>query len=82
MLILIEQALQAGVESVVLVVNPHDAQEYREFFNTQLPPTLFHALTPAAQSYAKRIIDLGRQVGVGGPGACRRDCLIDCDHRM
>ena len=61
MLISVEQALQAGVESVVLVVNPHDAQEYRDFFSQPLAPTLFHALTPAAQAYSRRIVDMGRQ---------------------
>jgi hypothetical protein len=82
-LILVEQALSAGVDEVVLIVNEHDQADYEQFFNDPLPPSVFHSLPPASQAYAQRLLDMGRQVRIVVQaslevGSGFSSCTVDC----
>ena len=48
-LILVEQALAAGVDEVILIVNEVDKPDYEQFFKEPLPPSVFHSLPPSSQ---------------------------------
>jgi hypothetical protein len=63
-LILVEQALQAGIDRVVLVVAAHTRSEFEMFFSWPVGPELFNALPPAAQAYSDRIREMGQRVTI------------------
>jgi UTP-glucose-1-phosphate uridylyltransferase/mevalonate kinase len=61
-LINIEEAVEAGIEQVIVVVQPEDLSIYSRLFHEKLSPENFHRLSDAAQRYAKRINDIGTKV--------------------
>jgi UTP-glucose-1-phosphate uridylyltransferase/mevalonate kinase len=61
-LLIVEEALEAGIEEVVIVVQENDLDDFRSFFNTQISIENFNKLSPAAQDYARRILEMGRRV--------------------
>lgn len=61
-LILVEQALQAGMEKVVLVVAPHAQAEFEMFFSWPVAPEVYNTLPPSAQAYSDRIREMGERV--------------------
>ncbi len=61
-LLVVEEALDAGIEEVVIVVQDHDLEEFRSFFNAQVSIENYNKLSPASQAYAQRIVQIGRRV--------------------
>jgi UTP-glucose-1-phosphate uridylyltransferase/mevalonate kinase len=85
-LLIVEEALEAGIEEVVLVVQEEDLHEFRSFFNAQVSIENYNKLSPASQAYARRILDIGRHVrfvtqttqeGFGHAVYCARAVLGD-----
>jgi UTP-glucose-1-phosphate uridylyltransferase/mevalonate kinase len=83
-LLIVEEALDAGIEEVVIVVQEDDLKEFRSFFNTQVSIENYNKLPPESQAYARRILDIGRRVqfvtqdtqqGFGHAVFCARDAL-------
>ena len=67
-LVLVEEVVAAGLEEVILVVQPQDLEAFRSLFQEPLPPELDEKLPPALQAYAQRILDLGRRVSFVAQG--------------
>ena len=63
-LVNVEEAIDAGLEEVVIIVQPEDKAIYTRLFHEKLSPENFHRLSPEAQAYAKRILDIGIKVKV------------------
>jgi len=61
-LLIVEEALQAGVEEVILIVQENDLQAFQDFFNTQITIENFNKLPVHFQDYARRILEIGRRV--------------------
>src|SRR5512136_3111324 len=61
-LLIVEEALDAGMEEVVIVVQEEDLDDFRSFFNTQISIENFNKLSRPAQEYARRILEIGRHV--------------------
>jgi UTP-glucose-1-phosphate uridylyltransferase/mevalonate kinase len=61
-LLIVEEALDAGIEEVVLVVQEEDLEEFRSFFNAQISIENYNKLSRSAQEYARRILEIGRRV--------------------
>jgi UTP-glucose-1-phosphate uridylyltransferase/mevalonate kinase len=61
-LYLVEEALGAGVEEVIIVVQENDLNDFRAFFNDQITIENYNKLSRHFQQYARRIIEIGRQV--------------------
>ncbi len=61
-LLIVEEALDAGMEEVVIVVQQDDLEEFRSFFSAQLSIENFNKLAPPSQEYARRILEIGRRV--------------------
>ncbi len=71
-LLIVEEALEAGIEEVVIVVQEADLEDFRSFFSAQISIENFNKLPPHSQDYARRILEIGRRVrfvtqtGAGG----------------
>jgi UTP-glucose-1-phosphate uridylyltransferase len=85
-LLVVEEALEAGIEEVVIVVQEADLEEFRSFFNAQVSIENYNKLSPASQAYARRVLDIGRHVrfvtqttqeGFGHAVYCARAALGD-----
>ncbi len=61
-LLIVEEALEAGIEEVILVVQEEDLEDFRRLFNTQVSIENFNKLSRSSQEYARRILEIGRSV--------------------
>ncbi len=85
-LLIVEEALEAGMDEVVIVVQEDDRAEFESFFNAQISIENFNKLPTRFQDYARRIVDIGRRVrfvtqaaqeGFGHAVYCAREALGD-----
>jgi len=83
-LLIVEEALEAGIEEVVIVVQEQDLDDFRCFFNTQISIENFNKLPRHSQEYARRILEMGRRVkfvtqaaqeGFGHAVYCAREAM-------
>jgi UTP-glucose-1-phosphate uridylyltransferase/mevalonate kinase len=61
-LLIVEEALEAGVEEVTVVVQEQDLEAFRSFFNQQISIENYNKLSRPFQEYARRILEMGRRV--------------------
>jgi UTP-glucose-1-phosphate uridylyltransferase len=61
-LLIIEEALRAGIDEVILIVQEHDLEAFQSFFNVQVTIENYNKLPRHFQEYAQRILEIGRQV--------------------
>ena len=85
-LLIVEEALNAGIEEVVIVVQEQDLPDFRSFFEEQISIENYNKLPGHFQDYARRILDMGRRVtfvtqaaqeGFGHAVFCARPSLGD-----
>ena len=83
-LLIVEEALDAGIEEVVIIVQEDDLDDFKSFFNSQVSIENYNKLSPASQAYARKILDIGRHVkfvtqvtqeGFGHAVYCAREAL-------
>jgi UTP-glucose-1-phosphate uridylyltransferase/mevalonate kinase len=61
-LYIVEEALEAGIEEIVIVVHPDDLDDFRSFFNDSVSVENFNKLPRHFQAYAGRILDIGKRI--------------------
>jgi UTP-glucose-1-phosphate uridylyltransferase/mevalonate kinase len=61
-LLIVEEAIQAGIEEVVIIVQKDDLHDFTTFFNTQISIENFNKLSPQFQEYSRLILDYGQRV--------------------
>jgi UTP-glucose-1-phosphate uridylyltransferase/mevalonate kinase len=61
-LLIVEEALKAGMDEVIIIVQEHDLQAFQSFFNVQITIENYNKLPRHFQDYAQRILEIGRQV--------------------
>ncbi|MGB8644002.1 MAG: sugar phosphate nucleotidyltransferase [Anaerolineae bacterium] len=61
-LLIVEEAIEAGIEEVIIVVQENDLEDFRSFFNQPVSIENYNKLPPHFQQYAKRILELGQRV--------------------
>jgi UTP-glucose-1-phosphate uridylyltransferase/mevalonate kinase len=61
-LLIVEEALDAGVDEVIIIVQEHDLEAFRSFFNVQVTIENYNKLPRHFQEYARRILEIGRRV--------------------
>lgn len=61
-LLIVEEALQAGIEEVIIIVQAEDLDDFEGFFNTQVSIENYNKLSPPFQEYARRLLEVGRHV--------------------
>ncbi|MBN1659849.1 MAG: GHMP kinase [Anaerolineae bacterium] len=60
--VIVEEALSAGLEEVVIVVQPDAEDEFRRLFHEPMPPALARRLSPPLQAQAGHLLELGARV--------------------
>lgn len=61
-LYIVEEALQAGIEEVIVIVQQQDLDDFYSFFNTQISIENYNKLPRHFQEYSQRILDIGKRV--------------------
>jgi UTP-glucose-1-phosphate uridylyltransferase/mevalonate kinase len=61
-LLLVEEALGAGIEEVIIIVQENDLDAFRSFFDVQVTIENYNKLPRHSQQYAQRILEIGRRV--------------------
>lgn len=61
-LLIVEEALKAGVDEVVIIVQEYDLEAFQSFFNVQVTIENYNKLPRHFQEYARRILEMGRHV--------------------
>jgi UTP-glucose-1-phosphate uridylyltransferase len=83
-LMLVEEALSAGIEDVVIIVQENDLPDFKSFFEQQVTIENYNKLSKHFQEYAQRILEIGRRVsfvtqraqeGFGHAVYCARDAV-------
>jgi len=61
-LLIVQEALDAGVDEVVVIVQEEDVDAFEAFFNVQVSIENYNKLSPQAKEYAQQILEIGRHV--------------------
>ncbi len=61
-LLIVEEALNAGIEEVIIIVQKDDLDEFQSFFNHQISIENYNKLSPQFQEYSRRILDMGQRI--------------------
>lgn len=61
-LLIVEEALDAGIEEVIIIVQETDLDDFRSFFTDQITIENYNKLSRPFQEYAHRILEMGRRV--------------------
>jgi UTP-glucose-1-phosphate uridylyltransferase/mevalonate kinase len=61
-LLIVEEALDAGIEEVYVIVQRDDLSDFRNFFNAQISIENFNKLPAHFQDYSRRLLQMGQQV--------------------
>jgi UTP-glucose-1-phosphate uridylyltransferase/mevalonate kinase len=85
-LIIVEEALEAGIEEVIIVVQKNDLDDFRFLFTEQISIENYNKLSPQSQEYSRRLLEMGRHVtfviqtaqeGFGHAVYCAREAVGD-----
>lgn len=61
-LIIVEEALEAGIEEVIIIVQKDDLNDFQSFFNRQISIENYNKLPPQFQEYSRRILEMGKHI--------------------
>lgn len=61
-LLLVEEALSAGIEEVIIIVQEDDLYDFRSFFEQQVSIENYNKLPRHFRDYARRILEIGQRV--------------------
>jgi UTP-glucose-1-phosphate uridylyltransferase len=61
-LLIVEEALNAGMEQVIIVVQQEDLPDFEAFFNQQVSIENFNKLPRHFQEYSQKLLDMGSKV--------------------
>jgi UTP-glucose-1-phosphate uridylyltransferase/mevalonate kinase len=61
-LLIVEEALAAGLEEVIIVVQEQDLDEFQSFFTQQVSIENYNKLPRHFQEYSRKLLDMGQRV--------------------
>ena len=61
-LFIVEEAIEAGIEEVIIVVQKSDLKSFQSFFSEQISIENYNKLPPHFQQYSHRLLEIGRKV--------------------
>lgn len=61
-LLIVEEAINAGIEEVIIIVQEDDLDAFRSFFNIQVSIENYNKLPIHFQEYAQHLLEIGRHV--------------------
>jgi len=85
-LVIVEEALEAGIEEVIIVVQKNDLEDFKFLFTEQISIENYNKLPPQSQEYSRRLLEMGRHVtfvlqtaqeGFGHAVYCAREAVGD-----
>ncbi len=85
-LTVVEEALEAGIEEVIIIVQKTDLEEFHALFNEQISIENYNKLSPPFREYSRRLLEIGRHVtfviqtaqeGFGHAVYCAREAVGD-----
>lgn len=62
LLIIVEEAVEAGIEEVIIIVQRDDLDDFQSFFNKQISIENYNKLSPHFQEYSRRILEIGQRI--------------------
>ena len=83
-LLIVEEALAAGLEEIVIIVQEQDLKDFNSFFNEQISIENFNKLPRHFQDYSRRILEMGEHIkfqvqtaqeGFGHAVYCAREAI-------
>lgn len=81
---IILEALSAGIERLIVIVQPDDKAQIKDFFTKPLPPSHYAKLSPEMREEAEYILEIGKRIefvqqreqeGFGHAVWCARDAV-------
>jgi UTP-glucose-1-phosphate uridylyltransferase/mevalonate kinase len=85
-LTVVEEALAAGIEEVLIIIQKNDLEEFHSLFNEQISIENYNKLSPQSREYSRRLLEIGRHVtfviqtaqeGFGHAVYCAREAVGD-----
>jgi UTP-glucose-1-phosphate uridylyltransferase/mevalonate kinase len=85
-LLIVEEALEAGIEEIIIIVQENDLKDFDSFFNEQVTIENFNKLPRHFQKYSQHILEIGHRVkfvaqtmqeGFGHAVYCVRETIGD-----
>jgi UTP-glucose-1-phosphate uridylyltransferase/mevalonate kinase len=61
-LLIVEEALEAGIEEVIIIVQENDLDDFKRFFAEQITIENYNKLPRQFQEYSRRLLEMGRRV--------------------
>jgi len=61
-LLIVEEALEAGIEEIIIIVQENDLDEFKSFFSEQITIENYNKLPRHFQEYSRLILDMGRRI--------------------
>jgi UTP-glucose-1-phosphate uridylyltransferase/mevalonate kinase len=61
-LLIVEEALEAGIEEIIIIVQETDLKEFKSFFSEQITIENYNKLPSHFQEYSRRILDMGHRI--------------------
>jgi UTP-glucose-1-phosphate uridylyltransferase/mevalonate kinase len=61
-LIIVEEAIEAGIEEVIIIVQENDLEDFRAFFCEQISIENYNKLPRHFQEYSRRLLEIGQHV--------------------
>lgn len=83
-LLIVEEALEAGIEEVIIIVQEDDLDDFQNLFNVQISIENYNKLPRHFQDYSQRILEMGRRIrfvfqttqeGFGHAVYCAREAI-------
>ena len=83
-LLIVEEALEAGIEEVIIIVQEDDLDDFQNLFNVQISIENYNKLPRQFQAYSQRILEMGRRIrfvfqstqeGFGHAVYCAREAI-------
>lgn len=61
-LLIVEEALEAGIEEIVIIVQQNDLEDFRSFFTQQISIENYNKLPRHFQEYSRRLLEIGQRI--------------------
>jgi len=61
-LLIVEEAIKAGIEEIIIVVREDDLKDFEFFFKKQIPVENYNKLPPHLQDYSRKILETGQKI--------------------
>jgi len=61
-LLIVEEAIDAGIEEIIIIVQRDELNDFRSIFNAQISIENFNKLPPHFKEYSRKLIEMGQRV--------------------